>query len=677
MQVEQHLSKFFTLSSQASILLAFDGVILAANHAWQEVAGYHPDQLIGKNWLDFVEEKKILQQAFIDLQQGKTLNRIECRVLFADGIYHWMAWRGAADEEAQVIVAQAIDITLRKQAQEALAFKNKQLEKVAVQLAQMRLEAERANQVKSEFLANMSHEIRTPLNAILGINQILMDSKADEEALNYYRLQRTACNNLLSLINDILDISKIEAGQVELESIAFSPQEIVEESAELYAQTAYAKGLEIIVEFGKNLPAKVMGDPLRVRQVVSNLISNAIKYTLKGHVHIRLDIRESSAEAVHLLFSIKDTGVGIPEKIQAQIFEKFSQADTSTTRKFGGTGLGLAICRSLSGMMGGDISVQSKENEGSTFTFSLVLPLAKNEKTNIPAISLEKLHGVRILLYMPRSMSQDALRRHLTLLGVECITAENSKEFITILQSAAAEARPFPIILADAQIPDGIDEAFIRKVRRLAPIEDTRIILVTALVQRGDAQRIKELGFSAYLSKPLLPNRLHSVLLASLDHNSAETVQESRKNLDEEGTMQQISQLAEGEKIVVLLVEDMITNQMVAKVMLEGLGCVVDVANNGAEAVEKVQKKQYPVIFMDCQMPVMDGFEATRGIRALQRAHAHIGAPYIIAQTANALEGDKNACFQAGMDSYITKPLTKTALQKALLDALVANNIRP
>jgi PAS domain S-box-containing protein len=547
------------------------------------------------------------------------------------------------------LVTVARDITKRKE--------------IEADLARARDEALTSARLKAEFLANMSHEIRTPMNGILGMTNLLLHTDLQAQQRDFTQNIRISAESLLTIINDILDFSKIEAGKLTFEILDFDLRDTVEGAVELLAQHAENKGIGLAGFIQPDVTTLVQGDPSRLRQVLNNLISNAVKFTSHGEVTARVT-RESETDT-HIVwrFEVKDTGIGIPPDAQARLFQAFSQADGSTTRKYGGTGLGLAICKQLVNLMHGQIGMESAPGRGSTFWFTLPL-----EKQKAPKALFElgpEVPQTRILLVSDNATTRQILYQQTLAWRMRSECAGSGAEALMLLRGAAA-ADPYRLVVVDTQMPD-MDGLMLARAIKSEPTTDvTRVVLLTSLRHQVPVESMEVNGIAACLMKPVKQSRLYDALVTALS-GRAPTKQYVGAKPGAPGTRPALPMPSAR----ILLAEDNVINQQVALGQLRQLGYTADVANNGREVLEALQRASYDIIFMDCQMPEMDGYEATQAIRRREREQAAFlpsrPSLHIIAMTANAMRGDREKCLAAGMNDYVSKPVEEEELQAALL----------
>jgi PAS domain S-box-containing protein len=653
--IENSFDVIFTLNSE--------GVFAFVSPAWERHFGFPTGEVVGKHFAPFVHPDDVAPLVEY-LKRVYTTGQSETspgfRVKHANGGWLWFVVNGTryVDPRGELqFIGVGRDITERKQVETELQEVNRFLEEATTRANDMTAEAHVATAAKSEFLANMSHEIRTPMNGVIGMTGLLLDTELNEEQRRYAEIVRASGESLLGLINDILDFSKIEAGKLDLETLDFDLRALLDEFAATMALRVQDKGIEFICAAAPNVPAYLRGDPGRVRQILTNLTGNALKFTQKGEVAVRAGlVSESAAEAV-VRFSIKDTGIGIAAEKQKLLFRTFSQADASTTRQYGGTGLGLAISKKLAEMMGGRIGIVSEEGRGSEFWFTV--RLAKQaERAQTECLPLADVRGTHILIVDDSATHREVLMAQLQAWGVRSEETSDGPSALKELHRARGAGDPFQAAIVDRQMP-GMDGAELaRTVKADETLKDTRLVLMTSLGRRGDARKMEEIGFAAYLTKPARPADLLDSLSVVL--GGAAAAQSTRPIV----TRHAIRELRRG-VVRILLAEDNITNQQVAVGLLKRLGLRADAVANGVEALKALEACPYDLVLMDLQMPEMGGLEATRQIRNPHSAVRNHEVP-IIAMTANAMQGDREECLDAGMNDYVSKPVSPRALAEAL-----------
>jgi len=655
-RAERELATFFEASRDMLAIAGSQGYLLRVNPAWEKVLGFTPQEMTTRPFLDFVHpddrEKTIAEAKSVYAGSGSVT--FENRYLCKDGSYRWLSWNTTPLQEEGLIHCSVRDVTDQK--------------RIGGELEKARAVAESANRAKSDFLANVSHEIRTPMNAVIGMAELLLDTALSPDQRDYLLALSDAAESLLGLINDVLDFSKIEAGMLELSPTEFELRETLGNTLRTLGLRAHQKGLELAFRVAPELPERLEGDAQRLRQILVNLVGNAIKFTDRGEVLVQVEPERIAGEEITLGFLVADTGVGIPIDQQEVIFESFTQVDGSTTRNYGGTGLGLAIAARLVGLMGGKITLDSAPGRGSRFRFTVVFRQPPPRATDAASVLPSQLRGLRVLVVDDNATNRRILDEMLSQWRMRPKSVSGGKEALAELEKAAGRGKPYPLVLLDGNMPEMDGFAVAERIRRHRLLAGAAIMMLTSSARPGDRARSLELGVASYLTKPIKQSDLLDTIMGVLAAQAG--VQPRRpRGASVPSPPKAVRRLR------VLVAEDNPVNQQVAVGMLEQAGHLVAVAGNGRETLVALGKETFDVVLMDLQMPELDGLQTTRVIRERERTTG--GHLPIVAVTAHVMKGDAERCLAAGMDAYLAKPLRPRELSAALDGVVGGGGLAP
>jgi PAS domain S-box-containing protein len=650
-RAQEELDRFFALALEMLCVAGFDGYFKRVNPAWQRTLGYTEAELLSQPYFDLVhpDDREATAAEAQKLSEGHEVVYFENRYRHKDGSYRWLLWASAPYKEQSVIYAAARDITDRKIAEDTVSDQAARLAHLVKELELAKGRAEHATEAKSVFLANMSHEIRTPLNAILGMTALALQTRLSAEQQEYLTTVKASADSLLSIINDILDFSKIEARRLDLDRLEFDVRDAVSDAAKLLAIRAAEKGIELACHVAPDVPAALVGDAGRLRQIVLNVLGNAVKFTHRGEVVLDVTTEASDADSVTLRFAVTDTGVGIVREQQEDIFGAFTQGDPSTTRRYGGTGLGLAIARHLVDLMHGRIWVESEVGRGSTFTFTAVFGQPAPDRARTPVRRRRPPDGLRVLVVDDNQTNRRILEEMFVSWRMKPTTVADATSALDALRRGISAKKRFDVVISDGQMPDVDGFMLARRILRDRRLRRTPIVMLTSAGHPEEVTRGRRIGVAAHLVKPVKQSDLLDTLLTLFDT--------SPRRSRAKGSAAKTRARA-GRALKVLIAEDNQVNRRLVTTLLSKRGHDVTAVEHGRAAIHAIDQAGsggFDLVLMDLEMPEMNGFEATQAIRDRERrTRRHLP---IVALTAHAMQGDRERCLAAGMDGYLAKPV--------------------